>query len=107
MTGYKAVAHARPEPNRGSVIWVRECYLNQMVRVYDPEDKDIGSEVIHLLMDRMDTLPPTNIICVYQETGKGKDEIEFEFFLIINICFNFSRNELKTVKSPICRLTSN
>ena len=34
MTGYKVVAHARPEPNRGSVIWVRECYLNQMVSVY-------------------------------------------------------------------------
>ena len=44
-----------------------------MVRVYDPEDSDIGSEVIHLLMD---TLPPTNIIGVYQETGKGKEEIE-------------------------------
>ena len=24
MTGYKAVAHTRPEPNRGRVIWVRE-----------------------------------------------------------------------------------
>ena len=44
-----------------------------MVRVYDPEDSDIGSEVIPLLMD---TLPPTNIISVYQETGKGKEEIE-------------------------------
>ena len=41
MTGYKAVAHTRPEMNRGSVIWVRECYLNRMVRVYDPEDKDM------------------------------------------------------------------
>ena len=73
MTGYKAVTHARPEPNRGSVIWVRECYLNRMVRVYDAENRNIGSEVIHLLMD---TLPPTNIIGVYQETGKGKDNIE-------------------------------
>ena len=25
MTGYKAVTHPRPEPNRGSVMWVREC----------------------------------------------------------------------------------
>ena len=73
MTGYKAVAHARPESNRGSVIWVRECYLNQIIGVYDPEDKDIGNEVIHLLMD---TLPHNNIIGVYQETGKGKYEIE-------------------------------
>ena len=50
------------------MIWVRECYLNRMVRVYDPEDDDNGSEVIHLLMD---TIPPTNILGVYQETGKG------------------------------------
>ena len=30
MTGYKAVAHARPEPNRGSVIWVRESGLQKV-----------------------------------------------------------------------------
>ena len=40
MTGYKAVAHTRLEPNRGSVIWVREYYLNKLVGVYDPEDKE-------------------------------------------------------------------
>ena len=73
MTGYKAVTHQRTEINSGSVIWVRECYLNRMVRVYDPEDKDNGSEVIHLLMD---TIPPTNILGVYQETGKGIEEVE-------------------------------
>ena len=61
MTGYKAVTYQRPEINRGSVIWVSEYYLNRMVRVYDPED----SEVILLLMD---TLLPTNILGVYQET---------------------------------------
>ena len=64
-----------------TVIWVQECYLNQIVRVYDPEDKDIGREVIHLLMD---TLPPTNIMGVYQETGKGKDEIEKAHRIIRN-----------------------
>ena len=51
MTGYKAVKHQGKEQNRGSVIWVRECYINRMVRVYNPEDDDNGSEVIHLLMD--------------------------------------------------------
>ena len=59
-----------------------------MVRVYDPEDKDIGSKVIHLLMDK---LPPTNIIGVYQETGKGKDEIENAHRIL--------RNRVKNVKT--------
>ena len=62
MTGYKAVKLQRKEHNRGSVIWVRESYLDRMVRVYDPEDDNIGSEVIHL---QMDTIPPTTIIGVY------------------------------------------
>ena len=44
-----------------------------MVRVYDPQDDDNGSEVIHLLMD---TIPPINILGVYQETGKGIEEVE-------------------------------
>ena len=37
-----------------------------MVRIDDPEDKSIGSEIIQLLLD---TLPPTNILGVYQVTG--------------------------------------
>ena len=46
------------------MIWVREYYHNRMVRVDDPGDKNIGSKIIHLFMD---TLPPTNILGVYQE----------------------------------------
>ena len=49
--------------------------------MYDPEDKDNGSEVIHLMMD---TLPTTNIMSVYQETGKGTDEIENAHRILIN-----------------------
>ena len=52
--------------NRGSVIWVKEYYHERMVRTEDPEDKSIGSEIIQLLLD---TLPPTNILGVYQVTG--------------------------------------
>ena len=59
MTGYKAVNYQRKEMNRGSVIWVRESYINRMVKVYDPEDDDKSSEVIHLLMD---TIPPTGCL---------------------------------------------
>ena len=44
-----------------------------MVRVYDPEDDNNGSEVIHLLMD---TIPPKYILGVYQETGKPIEEVE-------------------------------
>ena len=52
IIGYKAVKLTRKEHNRGSVIWVRADYLDRMVRVYDPDDDKIGSEVIQ---------PPTNI----------------------------------------------
>ena len=44
-----------------------------MVRVDDPKDKNIGSEIIHVLLD---TLPPTNIIGVYQETGITAERAE-------------------------------
>ena len=47
--------------------------MDRMVRVYDPDDDKIGSEVIQL---QMDTLPPTNIFGVYQETGKSMEEVE-------------------------------
>ena len=66
MKGYKSVIHEHDAHNRGSVMWVKEYYHDRMVRVDDPEDKHIGSEIIHLLLD---TLPPTNILGVYQETG--------------------------------------
>ena len=52
---------------------VKDYYHERMVRVYDPEDKNIGSEIIHLLLD---TLPPTNIMGVYQETGITSEQIE-------------------------------
>ena len=79
MTGYKAVKLTRKEHNRGSVIWVRADYLDRMVRVYDPDDDNIGSEVIQL---QMDTLPPTNIFGVYQETGKTTEEVEIAHIVL-------------------------
>ena len=72
MKRYKSVIHERPEHNRGSVMWVKDYYHDRMVRVYDPEDKNIGSEIIHMLLD---TLPPTNIMGVYQETGITAEQI--------------------------------
>ena len=44
-----------------------------MVRITDPEDKKIESEIMHILLD---TLPPTNIIGVYQETGITNKEAD-------------------------------
>ena len=55
------------------MIWVRADYMDRMVRVYAPDEDKIGSEVIQL---QMDTLPPTNIFGVYQETGKPTEEVE-------------------------------
>ena len=45
-----------------------------MVRVYAPKEEDTGSEIIQL---QMDTIPPTNIFGVYQETGKPDEEQEY------------------------------
>ena len=73
MKGYKAVIHERPEHNIGSVMWVKDYYHNRVVRVDDPEDNNIGSEIIHVLLDR---LPPTNIMGVYQETRIASEQIE-------------------------------
>ena len=58
MKGYKAVIHKRPEHNRGSVMWVKDYYHDRMVGIDDQEDKNIGSEIIHILLD---ILPPANI----------------------------------------------
>ena len=44
-----------------------------MFREYDPEDKNIWIEIIHLLLD---TLPPTKIMGIYQETDKSPEQIE-------------------------------
>ena len=63
--------HEHDAHNRGSVIWVKEYYHKRIVRINDPAYKNIGSEIIHLLLD---TLPPTNIMGVYQETEITNDE---------------------------------
>ena len=47
-------------------MYVKDKYYDKMVRITEPEDKKIGSEIIHILLN---TLPPTNIIGVYQETN--------------------------------------
>ena len=70
ITGYKSVKLVRKEPNRGSFIWVRADYMD---RVYAPKEEATGSEIIQL---QMDTIPPTIIFGVYQETGKPADEAE-------------------------------
>ena len=66
--------------------------------MYDPEDKDNGSEVIHLLMD---TLPPTNIMGVYQETGKGIEEVENAHRILRNRVFpQISINSVLSLSTP-------
>ena len=74
MTGYKSVKLARKEPNRGSVIWVRNDLMDRMVRVYAQKEEETGAEIIQL---QMDTIPPTNIFGVYLETGKSAEEKEY------------------------------
>ena len=43
-----------------------DYYHDKMVRITDPEEKKIGIEIMHILLDAP---PPTNINGVYQETG--------------------------------------
>mgnify|MGYP001365971021 CR=1 FL=1 len=69
MTGYKSVKLTRKEPNRGSVIWVRNDLMERMVRVYAQKEEETGAEVIQL---QMDTVPPTNIFGVYLAEDKGR-----------------------------------
>ena len=71
MKGYKAIKEEHVSPNRGSAMYVKEEYYDEMVRIEEPKDKKIGSEIIHI---RLDTQPPTNIIGVYQETGTTIEE---------------------------------
>ena len=49
MKGYKAVTHQRPEHNRGLVMWVKDYYHERMVRVFDPEDKNIRGDHPHFV----------------------------------------------------------
>ena len=74
MTGYKSVKLTRKEPNRGSVMYVRNDLMARMVRVYAQKEEDTGAEVIQL---QMDTIPPTNIFGVYLETGKLAEDKEY------------------------------
>ena len=63
-----------------------------MVRVYNPEDSDIGSEVIHLLMD---TLPPTDIAEQRSCWNKANDEAKEHFKLVLG-------DRLNSIGEPDC-----
>ena len=52
MTGYKSVKLTRKEPNRGSVMYIRNDLYARMVRVYAPKEEKTGAEGIQMQMDR-------------------------------------------------------
>ena len=52
---------------------VREEYYRRILKIHEDEKAKIGSEIMHVLLD---TLPHTNIICVYQETGISNKEAD-------------------------------
>ena len=54
-------------------MYVKDEYYDKTVRITEPEDKKIESEIILILRN---TLPPTNIIGVYQETGITNEEAD-------------------------------
>ena len=62
-------------------MYIKDYYHDKMVSITDPEDKKIGSEIMHILLD---TLPPTNIIGVYQETGITNEEADEAHRVLIN-----------------------
>ena len=72
-------------------MWSKDYYHDRMVKVDDPEDKHIGSEIIHQLLD---TLPPTKIMGVYQETGITAEQAEDAYRVL--------RNRVKRCKVAKC-----
>ena len=54
MKGYKFIKLEHKSPNRGSVMYVKEENYDKMVRITEPEDKKIVSDIIHILLN---TLP--------------------------------------------------
>ena len=73
IKGYRAIKLDHDSPNSGSVMYVKNEYYVKMVRITNPDDKKIGSEIIHILLNK---LPPTNIIGVYQQIGITNDEAD-------------------------------
>ena len=73
IKGYKAIKLEHESPNRGSEMYLKEEYYNKMVRIQEPEDQQIGSEIIHILLNKQ---PHTNIIGVYQKTNITIEEAD-------------------------------
>ena len=73
MKGYRAIKLEHKSNNRESVLYVREEYYGCIVRIQETKEAKIGSEIIHVLLE---TQPPTNIICEYQETGISNKEAD-------------------------------
>ena len=64
----------RPEPNRGSLMYIRNDIYPRCLRVYEPKEEDTGAEIIQI---QIDTVPPTQIIGVYLETNKPAEAKEY------------------------------
>ena len=68
---YTAFRTNHAHKNRGSIIYMKEMYTKVTLRIEDPEEKDVDSEIIHL---RVDGDPACNIISVYLKPGMNADE---------------------------------
>ena len=76
------------EQNRGSVMYIWNDLYARTVRVYAKKEEQTGSEKIQM---QMETVPPTQILGVYQETGKLADSKEHAH-KILHKCTKFDHN---------------
>ena len=74
LSGYTVIKLERPEPNRGSLMYIRNDIYPRSLRVYEPKEEDTGAEIIQI---QIDTVPPTHIIGVYLETNKPVEAKEY------------------------------
>ena len=74
LTGYTVIKLERPEPNRGSLMYIRNDIYPRCLRVYEPKEEDTGAEIIQI---QIDTVPPTQIFGVYLETNKPAEAKEY------------------------------
>ena len=47
---YKAIKHDHDAQNSGSIMYIKDYYHDKIFRIIDPEDKRIGSEILHILL---------------------------------------------------------
>ena len=71
IEGYTAFRTDHENKNRGSIVYIKNMFTKVTLRIEDPKEKDVDSEIIHL---RVEGEPACNIISVYLKPGMDAEE---------------------------------